>query len=140
MSSNFLSPNPSKTEFFIFGLPQQLSEPNNPTIHLPNNVVLSPFHSAHNLSVIFDNNLSKFISAVSKSFSHNIREVVFTILLPAPLLILPFTPKRTIILLNLPATQTNHLQLVLNSAAHAVTKTPKFHHIFLFYNLFTGSR
>jgi len=33
------------------------------------------------------------------------------------------------LLLNLPATQTNHLQLVLNSAARAVTQTPKFHHI-----------
>jgi len=32
-------------------------------------------------------------------------------------------------LLNLPATQTNHLQLVLNSAARAVTKTPTLHHI-----------
>jgi len=34
-------------------------------------------------------------------------------------------------LLNLyvPATQTNRLQLVLNSAARAVTKTPKFHQI-----------
>jgi len=31
------------------------------------------------------------------------------------------------LLLNLPATQTNRLQLVLNSAARAVTKTPKFH-------------
>jgi len=33
------------------------------------------------------------------------------------------------LLLNLPATQTNRLQLVLNSAACAVTKTPKFYHI-----------
>jgi len=33
------------------------------------------------------------------------------------------------LLLNLTATQTNRLQLVLNSAARAVTKTPKFHHI-----------
>jgi len=32
-------------------------------------------------------------------------------------------------LLNLPATQANRLQLVLNSAARAVTKTPKFQHI-----------
>jgi len=32
-------------------------------------------------------------------------------------------------LLNLSASQTNRLQLVLNSAARAVTKTPKFHHI-----------
>jgi len=33
------------------------------------------------------------------------------------------------LLLNLPTTQTNRLQLVLNSAARIVTKTPKFHHI-----------
>jgi len=33
------------------------------------------------------------------------------------------------LLLNLPATQTNCLQLVLNSAARVVTKAPKFHHI-----------
>ena len=33
------------------------------------------------------------------------------------------------LLLNLPSAQTNRLQLVLNSAARAVTKTPKFHHI-----------
>jgi len=33
------------------------------------------------------------------------------------------------LLLNLPATQTNRLQLVLNSDARAVTKTPKFHHV-----------
>jgi len=32
------------------------------------------------------------------------------------------------LLLNLPATQTNRLQLVHNSAARAVTKTPKCHH------------
>jgi len=42
------------------------------------------------------------------------------------------------LLLNLPATQTNRLQLVLNSAARAVTKTPKFHHIAPI--LSTGSR
>jgi len=45
--------------------------------------------------------------------------------------LLSFTLKLTIvtILLSLPATQSNHLQLVLNSAACAVTKTPKYHHI-----------
>jgi len=32
------------------------------------------------------------------------------------------------LLLNLPATQTNRLQFVLNHAACAATKTPKFHH------------
>jgi len=48
MSSNFLSLNPSKTEFLMFDLPQQLFKLNNPTIHLPNNVILSPFDSALN--------------------------------------------------------------------------------------------
>jgi len=48
MSSNLLSLNPSKTEFLIFGLQQQLSKLNNPTIHLPNNVILSPVDSARN--------------------------------------------------------------------------------------------
>jgi len=55
MSSNFLSLNPSKTEFLIFGL-SQLSKLNNPNIHLPNNVILSTVDSAGNLSVIFNEN------------------------------------------------------------------------------------
>jgi len=47
ISSNFLSLIDSKTEFLIFGLPQQLSKLN--TIHLPNNVILSPVDSVRNL-------------------------------------------------------------------------------------------
>jgi len=53
MSSNFLSHNPSKTEFLIFDLPQKLSKLNHPTIHLNNNI-LSPVDSSRNLGVIFD--------------------------------------------------------------------------------------
>jgi len=49
MSSNFRSLNPSKTEFLLFGLPQQLYKLNNPTIHLLNNIILLPVESAHNL-------------------------------------------------------------------------------------------
>jgi len=52
MSSNFLSLNTSKTEFLIYGLPQQRSKLNNPTIHLPNKVILSPINSACNRIVI----------------------------------------------------------------------------------------
>jgi len=54
MSSNFLSLNPLKAEFLIFGLPQQLSKLNYPTLHSPNNIVLSPVDFARNLGVIFD--------------------------------------------------------------------------------------
>jgi len=77
MSSNFLSLNPSKTEFLIFGLSQQLSKLNNPNIHLPNNVILSPVVSAHNLGVIFDKNLlfAQHISSISKLCFLNIRDL-----------------------------------------------------------------
>jgi len=139
MSSNFLCLNPSKTEFLIFGLPQQLSKLNNPTIHLPNNVILSTVDSAQNLGVIFDKNLSfvQHISAISKSCFLNIRDlrrIRNTIDQPIACTIATSLIHSKIdycnsILLNLLATQTNRFQLVLNPAARAVTKTPKFHHI-----------
>jgi len=52
------------------------------------------------------------------------------------------TLKLTIVtlLLTLTATQTNRIQLVLNSGAHAVTKTPKFNHIAPIEKIFTVSR
>jgi len=77
MSSNFLSLNPSKTEFLVFGLPQQLSKLNNSTIHLPKNVILSSVDSARNLDVIFNKNLSfaQHISSISKSCFLNIRHL-----------------------------------------------------------------
>ena len=139
MSSNFLSLNPSKTEFLLIGLPQQLSKLSNPIIHLPNNVTLSPVNSARNLGVIFDSNLtfSQHISAVSKSCFYHIRDlrrIRNTIDQPtactiATSLIHSKLDYCNSLLLNLPSTQTKRLQLVLNAAARAVTKTTKFHHI-----------
>jgi hypothetical protein len=74
MSSNFISHNLSKTEFLLVSLPQQLSKLCNPMTHLPNNVALSSIHSAPDLGVIFDNNLtfSQHISAVSNSCVYHI--------------------------------------------------------------------
>jgi hypothetical protein len=46
MSSNFLSLNLSKTEFLLIGLPKQLEKLNHPTIHLRDDVILSPVDSA----------------------------------------------------------------------------------------------
>jgi len=56
---------------------QQLSKLNYPTIHLPNNVILSPDDSVRNLGVIFDENLSfaQHISSISKSCFLNIRDL-----------------------------------------------------------------
>ena len=139
MSYNFLSLNPSKTEFLIIGLPQQLSKLRSPTIHLPNDVTLTPVDSARNLGVLFDNNLSfsQHISAISKSCFHDIRDLrrirntidLTSACTIATSLIHSKVDYCNSLLLNLPATQTNRLQLVLNSAARAVTKAPKFHHI-----------
>jgi len=69
MSSNFHSLNTSKTEFFILGLPQQLSELINPICHLLNNDIRSPVDSARNLGVVVDKNMlfAQHIAAVYKS-------------------------------------------------------------------------
>jgi hypothetical protein len=139
VSTNFLTLNPSKTEFLIIGLPQQLSKLSFPTIRLPNNVTLSPVDSARNLGVILDKNLTyaQHISSISKSCFLNIRDLRrirstidrTTASTIATSLIHSKVDYCNSLLLNLPATQINRLQLVLNSAARAVTRTPKFHHI-----------
>jgi len=118
---------------------QQLSKLNNPTIHLTNNVILSPVDSARNFGAIFDKYLSfaQHISSISKSCYFNIRDLrrirntidQTTACTIATSLIHSKIDYRNSLLLNLPATQTNRLQLVLNSAARAITNTPKFHHI-----------
>ena len=139
MSANFLSLNPSKTEFLLIGLPQQLKKINNPKIHLPNGVVLSPVTSARNLGVIFDNNItfSQHISSVSKSCFYHIRDLRrirntidrSTACTIATSLVHSKVDYCNSLFLNLPSSQTNRLQLILNAAARAVTKTPKLHHI-----------
>jgi len=101
--------------------------------------ILSPVDSACNLGVIFDKNLSfaQHISSTSKSCFlniHDLRRIRNTIdqTTACPIatsLIHSKIDYCNSLLLNLPATQTNRLKHVLNSAAHAVTKTPKFHHI-----------
>jgi hypothetical protein len=70
MSSNFLSPTPSETEFLLVGLPQQLSKLSNPIIHLPNNVIPSPVNSACNLGVIFDRLISLFLNKFLLFLNH----------------------------------------------------------------------
>ena len=139
MASNFLSLNPSKTEFLLIGLPAQLAKIDNPILSMPSNVNIKPVSSARNLGLIFDSNLSlsDHISYLSKScFSHirDLRRIRNT---------LDHTTARTIatslihskldycnsLFLNLNSQQLNRLQLILNASARAVTITPKFHHI-----------
>jgi len=151
MSSNFLSLNPSKTECLIFALPQQLSKLNNRTIHLPNNIILSPVDSDRNLGVIFDKNLSfaQHISSICKSCFLNIRDlrrIRNTIDQTTPCTIATSLIHSKIdycdsLLLNLPATQTNRLQLVLYfCCSYCHQNSLNFITLLLFLNLSTGSR
>ena len=136
MSSNFLSLNPSKTEFLLLGLPYQLAKLQLPKISLPGNITLCPVNSARNLGVIFDSHLSfsEHSSAISKScFNHirDLRRIRNTINLTtartiAAALIHSKLDYCNSLLLNLPSSSLRHLQFVLNSAARAVTNTSKF--------------
>jgi hypothetical protein len=69
--------NPSKTEFLLVGLPQQLSKIENPSISMTPTVVLSPVSSARNLGVLFNSNLSlsDHISFIIKSCIFHVRDL-----------------------------------------------------------------
>ena len=82
-------------------------------------------------------NFSPHISSVSKSCFYHIRDlrrIRKTIDLTTACTIATSRVHSEVeycnsLLLNLPSTQLNRLQLVLNAAACSVTKTPKFHHL-----------
>jgi hypothetical protein len=92
-------------------------------------VTLSPVSSARNLGVLFDSNLSLSdrISSVIKPRLFHVRDIrrldqpLLTILLPLSF-ILSWTMYCNSLFLNLPANQLDRRQLVLNSAARAVTQ------------------
>jgi len=78
MSYNVLALNPSKTEFLIFGLPQQLSKLKNPTIHLY--LTTSYSHMLILLAFLVSSlkknlSLAQHITAISISCFHNIRDL-----------------------------------------------------------------
>ena len=58
MTANLLSLNPSKTEFILIGLPQQISKISNPSLSLPSNHPITPTDSARNLGFIFDSSIT----------------------------------------------------------------------------------
>ena len=139
MASNFLSLNSSKTEFLLIGLPTQLAKIENPSLSMPSNTSIKPVASARNLGVIFDSNLSfsDHISYISKTCFAHIRDLRrirntldhTTACTIATSLIHSKLDYCNSLFLNLNCQQTNRLQLILNSAARAVTKTPKYNHI-----------
>ena len=139
MSANLLSLNQSKTEFLLIGLPKQLSKVSDPTLLMPSNVTITPTDAARNLGVIFDSSLtmSAHISSVSKSCFSTIRDLrrirntldQHTAQTIATSLIHSKVDYCNSLFLNLPRSQLGRLQLILNSAARAVSRTPRFTHI-----------
>lgn len=139
MSANFLSLNPSKTEFLLVGHRKQLSKLNNITLSMPSDVHILPVSSARNLGVVFDSefSFSKHISNLSKScFSHirNLRRIrssldKSTAVTIATSLIHSKLDYCNSLFLNLPSCQLNRLQSIINSAARAVAMTSKYSHI-----------
>ena len=139
MSANFLSLNPSKTEFLLIGNRSQLSKATDLVLSMPNKSSILPVTSARNLGVIFDSELSfsQHIASLSKScFCHirNLRKIRSSIDLPtattiAVSLIHSKLDYCNSLFLNLPNTQLDKLQSILNSAARAITSTSKYSHI-----------
>jgi hypothetical protein len=140
MSINFLSINPAKTEFLLAGQPRKLAKLDNPSISFPNLTLYSAI-SARNLGFIFDSKLS-FIehkSAIFKSCLNHIRNLKHlmctidqhTACIVAIALIHSKHDDCNSLLLNLPPSHLNHLQLVLNFAAGIATKISKFEHVYL---------
>ena len=77
MSSNYLTLNPSKTEFLLIGLLQQTSTIVNPSLPLPSTKPIMPSLSVKNLGFIFDSTLSfsKQISSLSSAYHYHIRDL-----------------------------------------------------------------
>src|SRR6218665_3890781 len=142
MSSNLLRLNPSKTEFIIIGLPAQIKKIPDPSIHLSDNSSSTSFTSdapVRNIGVTFDPHLSfsNHISNLSRSCFMQIRDLRRI----RPML--DFKTASTIatsivhskldycnsLFLSLDSTQIHRLQLIQNSLAWAVTRTPRHHHI-----------
>ena len=136
MSANFLSLNPSKTEFMLIGNSRQLSKIENIALSLPDNVTIKPVPSARNLGVIFDSHLSfsDHISSVSKTcFGHirNLRRIrssldQSTATTIATSIIHSKLDYCNSLFVNLPKFELNRLQSILNTAARAITHTSKF--------------
>jgi hypothetical protein len=136
MSVNFFSLNPIKTEFSLIGHPKQLS-----ILHY-HFLILSHFLQLNLLIILLSYLIIIFLSLNTYLlFSnsclyhiHDIRHLRSIIDQSAARIIATALTHYKLdccnsLLLNLPASHLNHLQLVLNSAAHAVTRTSKFGHV-----------
>jgi hypothetical protein len=77
MSANFLALNPSKTEFMLFGTPQQLLKLSDPCLSISSSISITPASSVRNLGVVFDEHLSfhEHITKISQACFFHIRDL-----------------------------------------------------------------
>ena len=129
LSSNYLSLNPSKTEYLLIGNNQQRSKVTSDTLSF-SGCVIQPSSSARNLGVTFEPNLSlcKHISFVCKSSFHAIRLLRqirpsidhHSAVLLANSLVSSKLDYCNSLYYGLPSNSLHRLQLVQNSLARAV--------------------
>ena len=133
-------------------LPQQISKISNPSLSLslslPTNPLIAHTDSARNLDFIFNSSLtfSKQISSLSSACNYyicDLRRIRHTLDLKTSSVIATSLVHSKLdycnsLYLNLPQKQISRLQLLQNSLARAVTRTPKTEHITRNSNLCTG--
>src|SRR6218665_527566 len=143
MTSNLLCLNPSKTEFILIGLREQLKKIPDPSISInldsASTHTFTPSSPVRNLSVIFDQNLSfsDHITHLSRSCFMHIRDLrrsrpmldLKTASTIATSIVHAKLDYCNSLFLNIDTTQINRLQAIQNALARAVSKAPKHHHI-----------
>ena len=139
MSANFLVLNPSKTEFMLFGTPQQLLKLSDPCLSISSDISITPASSVRNLGVVFDEHLSfhDHITKISQACFFHIRDLrrirPFLTLATATTIGSALVQSKldycNSLLLNLPACEINRLQFVQNSLARAVFRKSKYSHV-----------
>ena len=139
MSANFLALNPSKTEFMLFGTPQQLLKLNDVCLSISSDISITPASSVKNLGVVFDKHLSfhEHITKISQACFFHIRDLRR---------IRPYLTQETAatigaalvqskldycnsLFLNLPGCEIDRLQFVQNSLARAICRRSKYTHV-----------
>ena len=136
MSSNYITLNPSKTEFLLIGLPQQTSKIVNSSLSLS---TIKPSLSATNLGFISDSTLSfsKQISSLYSACHYHIRDFrrirhtldSTTAITLVTALVHSCLDYCNFLYHGLPITQIKRHQHIQNGLARAVTRTPKHSHI-----------
>ena len=130
MSANFLALNPSKTEFMLFGTPQQLLKLEDPCLSISSDISIAPISSVKNLGVVFDKHLSfhEHITKISQACFFHIRDLrrirpYLTLANAATIgaaLVQSKLDYCNSLLLNLPGCEIDRLQFLQNSLARAI--------------------